>query len=131
MLALLAHLAAAARAEPEATPVQLGLRIEAADPLAVGTTAHVAVFVRVPPGDDQPLMLTPASEGDAVRVVRGRLSRADAKRNAQGELVFAVPVVVRSAGAAVLRVDALTYHCPRRCEPLRASATRVLHAAAR
>ena len=66
-----------------------------------------------PDGDEQPLLLTPASEGDAVRVVRGRLMRADAQPTPNGELRFEVPVVVRSAGTAVLRVDVLTYHCER------------------
>jgi hypothetical protein len=135
LAAALLGAAHAARALPAAAsaPAPLTLRIEAADPLPVGTAAQVDVFVRVAAGDEQPLLLTPISEGDAVRVVRGRLSHADAQRTEGGELRFEVPVVVRSAGAAVLRVDVLTYRCAERerCEELRASATRVLHAAAR
>jgi hypothetical protein len=131
VLVLVLVVVSTARALPEPKPPQLTLRIEASDPLPVGGTAHVEVFVRAPTGEDQPLLLTPASEGDAVHVVRGRLSRADAQRTDQGELRFEVPVVVRSAGAAVLRVDVLTYYCSERCEAVRASATKVLHAAAR
>ena len=98
----------AARADAPA----LSLRIEAPDPLRVGTTAHADVFLRVPDAT-QPLLLTPTSEGDAVRVVRGRLLRADAQRAPDGELRFEVPLVVSSAGSAVLRVDVLTYRCAR------------------
>jgi hypothetical protein len=115
-------LAVGARAE-----APLSLRIEAADPLGVGTTAHADVFVRVPDAS-QPLLLTPSIEGDAVRVVRGRLLRADAQPAQDGELRFEVPLVVSSAGSAVLRAEVLTYRCAPKCEALRASGTRLLHA---
>jgi hypothetical protein len=114
----------AARADSAA----LTLRIEAPDPLRAGTTAHAEVFLRTP-DETQPLLLTPATEGEAVRVVRGRLLRADAQRSADGELRFELPLVVSSAGSTVLRVDVLTYRCATKCEALRASASHVLHAA--
>jgi hypothetical protein len=131
LLACLPHGGALAEPSAATDAMRVTLRIEASDPLPVGTTAHVEVFVRVPDGDAQPLLLTPASEGEAVRVVRGRLMRGDAQPAPDGELRFDVPVVVRSAGTAMLRVDVLTYHCEASCQPLRATATRVLHAAAR
>ena len=115
--------AVAARAEAPA----LSMRIEVPDPLGVGGTAHADVFVRVPDAN-QPLLLTPAIEGEAVRVVRGRLLRADAHPAPDGELRFEVPLVVSSAGSAVLRVDVLTYRCAPKCEALRASGARLLHA---
>ena len=112
-------------ARAEAPPVSL--RIEDPDLLGIGATTHADVFVRVPDAS-QPLLLTPSIEGEAVRVVRGRLLRADAHPAPDGELRFEVPLVVRSAGSAVLRVDVLTYRCAPKCEALRASGTRLLHA---
>ncbi len=106
----------------------LSLRVEVADPLRVGTTAHADVFVRAP-DVNQPLLLTPSIEGNAVRVVRGRLLRADAQRAQDGELRFEVPLVVAGAGSALLRIDVLTYRCAPKCAAVRASGTRLLHAA--
>jgi hypothetical protein len=106
--------------EPQAAKVhaRASVRIEPPTGLTAGTTASVGVFVRLPQGPEQPLLLTPTCEGDAVRVARGRLLRADARRTEQGELHFQVPIEARSAGTAVLRVALLTYRCDRRCEPL-------------
>lgn len=106
--------------EPQAAKVraQAAVRIELPTGLTAGTTASVGVFVRLPQGPEQPLLLTPTCEGDAVRVARGRLMRADARRTEQGELHFQVPIEARSAGTAVLRITLLTYRCETRCEPL-------------
>jgi hypothetical protein len=122
---LLVAIALGARAQPDANA--LSLRIEVQDPLRAGTAAHAEVFVRVPDAT-QPLLLTPASEGDAVHVVRGRMLRDDAQRTDRGELRFEVPLIVTGAGSAVLRIDVLTYRCAERCAALRGSATRVLRA---
>jgi hypothetical protein len=124
---LLGALPLAVRAQRQAAPA-IELRIEAQDPLRVGTAAHADVFVRAADAT-QPLLLTPSSEGDAVHVVRGRLLRSDAQRTGDGELRFEVPLVVAGAGSAVLRIDVLTYRCARRCEAVRGTATRILHAA--
>jgi hypothetical protein len=95
---------------------QATLRIELPEPLTAGTTGSIGVFVRLPDGPEQPLLLTPSAEGDAVRIARGRLLRADARRTDQGELYFQVPIEARSAGSAVLRIALLTYRCAARCE---------------
>jgi hypothetical protein len=103
------------------------LRIEASKALVVGTAAAIDVLVRTEEGQEQPLLLTPTAEGEAVRVVRGRLLRADATRTSEGELRFAVPIVARRAGTSVLRVELLTYHCNKAgCTAVRVSASQVL-----
>lgn len=105
------------------TPV---LRIEAPQALVVGATATIGVLLRPQAGPEQPLLLTPSAEGEAVRVVRGRLLRADAQRTPAGELRFEVPIVARRVGTAVLRVELLTYRCSPGCVAVHASASRVL-----
>ena len=110
---------------------QAQLRIAPPATLTAGTPALIEVYVRLPPGPEQPVLLTPRSEGAAVRVTRGRLLRADAQLTADGELRFLVPVAVTGAGTAVLHVDLLTYHCARKCEAVRATASRTLQAVAR
>ncbi len=107
------------------------LRIELPEGLTVGTTASVGVFVRLPEGPEQPLLLTPSAEGDAVRVARGRLLRADARRTDQGELHFQVPIEARNAGTAVLRFALLTYRCAARCDAVRATQSVTVHVRAR
>jgi hypothetical protein len=99
------------------------LRVAAPDGLTPGMRATVDVFVRPPVGPEQPLLLTPSSEGEAVHVVRGRLLRVDARRTAQGELHFQVPIEARSAGTAVLRFALLAYRCEQRCTAVRLSET--------
>jgi hypothetical protein len=99
------------------------MRVVAPEGLAPGARATVDVFVRPPGGPEQPLLLTPTSEGEAVHVVRGRLLRLDARRTAQGELHFQVPIEARSAGTAVLRFALLAYRCAQRCTALRLSET--------
>jgi hypothetical protein len=129
LLAMLACAATHARAQetgprltahptPAASPA-LVMRVVAPEGLAPGMRATVDVFVRPPAGPEQPLLLTPTSEGEAVHVVRGRLLRLDARRTAQGELHFQVPIEARSAGTAVLRFALLAYRCERRCTALR------------
>ena len=117
--------------EAQQASAQAQLRIAPPATLTAGTPALIEVFVRLPPGPEQPVLLTPRSEGEAVRVTRGRLLRADAQRTTDGELRFQVPVAVTGAGTAVLHVDLLTYSCARRCEAVRASASRTLQAIAR
>jgi len=76
-------------------------------------------------------LLTPSVEGEALRVVRGRLLRADARRDADGALHFAIPVLARSAGTAVLHVQLLAYRCRPGGggEAVRLSQTRTLQVA--
>ena len=113
------------RVQPGADP-EVGLRLAVPERLTAGTAAMIDVFVRLPPGPEQPLLLTPVSEGEAVRVVRGRLLRADARKTTQGELHFQVPIEARAAGTAVLRISLLTYHCELRCRAVRAVETRTV-----
>lgn len=110
-----------ARVPSRPAPAPATMRIAAPADLAPGMRATVDVFVRPPDGPEQPLLLTPSSEGEAVRVVRGRLLRVDARRTAQGELHFQVPIEARSAGTAVLRFALLAYRCAARCTALRLS----------
>jgi len=112
-VALCASAPADARAQPSEA---VALRVADPGVLAPRAPAAIDVFVRVPAGREQPLLLTPSAEGDAVRVARGRLLRADARRTDQGELHFQVPIEARSAGTAVLRVALLTYRCAARCD---------------
>jgi hypothetical protein len=106
-----------------------GLSIEIQGPDDLPRAAHlsVPVLVSLPAGAATPLMLTPSVEGFAVEVVRGRLIRGDAKSLDPSHLRFELPVVARSEGTAILRVDLSTYVCDPRCRPIAASATRVLH----
>ena len=55
-------------------------------------------------------------KGEAVEVVRGRLSLPDAKVMDDGRLRFEVPVLAKSEGTAILRVDVMTYVCERTCQ---------------
>jgi hypothetical protein len=111
---------------PAADVASPSLRIDAPTLLVVGAAATIDVLVRLPPGPEQPLLLTPSAEGEAVRVVRGRLLRSDAERTPRGDLRFRVPIVARRAGTAVLRVELLTYRCAPGCTAVQVSASRVL-----
>lgn len=98
-------------------PAGLEVSLEAPDGLIVGDRAAVIAHVRLQPANDLPLLVTPSAEGPAVEVVRGRLLRADAEGDASapGALRFAVPVVAKSPGTAVLRVRAMGWVCDHRC----------------
>jgi hypothetical protein len=104
-------MAAGARAQE---PVRVELAAEQS--LRAGAHAAIEVVVRLPPGSDAPLLVTPSVEGDAVEVVRGRLTRPDAKVIAPDGLRFEVPVRARSEGTAILRVEVMTYVCDRTCQ---------------
>jgi hypothetical protein len=106
------------------------MQIEPPGSLVVGATTSIRVLVRLGDGPQRPLLLTPSAEGEAIRVVRGRLLRADAQPSAEGELRFEVPIVARRAGTAVLRVELLTYRCAATCSALRVSASRVVEVSA-
>ena len=114
-------MAAQARAQE---PVRIELASEQS--LRAGAHAVIEVKVVVPAGEDAPLLLTPSVEGDAVEVVRGRLSRSDAKIVPPDGLRFEVPVRARSEGTAILRVDVTTYVCERQCRRVVLRASQVL-----
>jgi hypothetical protein len=123
--------AAPARADGATKDGAAALRIVVPDGLTPGSPALIEVYVRLPPGPEQPVLLTPSSEGEAVRVTRGRLLRADATRTDGGELRFQVPIAVVGTGTAVLHVALLTYQCKARCDTVRAQASRTLQIASR
>jgi hypothetical protein len=113
---------------PQARAAGATLAIADPPPLRAGAAATIEVVVRAPDTAERPLLLTPSVEGEALHVVRGRLLRADARRDPDGALRFAIPVLGRSAGTAVLRVSLLAYRCaPQKgCEALRVSSSRTL-----
>ncbi|AKF05070.1 hypothetical protein DB32_002219 [Sandaracinus amylolyticus] len=78
--------------------------------IAVGARAEVIVRVRAGERAGRPMLITPSSEGSAIEVVRGRLTRGDAE-DASGELRFRVPIVARTAGTAVMRVRIDGFEC--------------------
>jgi hypothetical protein len=115
-----------------ASPQGVELLIGAPPRLLVGAVAVVELTVRIPGTDRQPLLLTPSVEGEAVRVVRGRLLRDDAVRADAGTLTFALPLSARRPGAALLRVSLLTYRCNAiTCREVRADASRMLQVSPR
>jgi hypothetical protein len=67
-------------------------------------------------------------EGEAVEVVRGRLTRPDAKTvdGDASRLRFEVPVLAKSEGTAILRVDLMTYVCARVCQRVLLRASEVV-----
>lgn len=117
----LMHDATAAHADEPAH-----VEISAPADLRPGMHANITVRVTLPKGKDTPLLLTPRAEGSAVEVVRGRLFRADAKALPDGSLAFELPVLARSEGTAILRVEVMTYVCKERCERVTYSESQVL-----
>ena len=104
------------------------LDIEVATNLQQGP-GQLEVVLTLGDSEVQPLLLTVASEGAAIQVVRGRFLRADgrAEQGTRGaRLRFVVPVVVRAQGSAIVRADLLTYRCQTSCRALRASTRRTL-----
>lgn len=105
----------------------LQLTIAGADVLPRTAHTTIAVYVTLPAESaDLPLALSLHIDGEAIELVRGRLLRADAKSDGQGNLEFSVPVVARSPGAAILRVELMTYACDPRCRRVDVSRSRAL-----
>lgn len=117
----------------DASSSRLAPVIEIDDPgaLAVGQAATIRVTVGGPSLGDEPLLLTPSTEGQSVAVVRGRLLRADAQNCANDRLCFDIPVLSRSTGTTILRVQLLAYVCDDTCRVVRGAANRVLRSIAR
>lgn len=105
----------AARAQPTDAPEPPAIEVVLEPParLAVGARAEVIARVRLRDHAGRPLMLTPATEGTAIEVVRGRLTRADADAQTEesDELRFRIPIVARMVGTAVLRVRIDGFAC--------------------
>ncbi len=122
VLSLLLVPAAHVLAQDEAR-VEAPIVIEPPEPRRVGDRSEVIVRVRIE-GGAEPLMLTPTSEGPAVEVVRGRLLRGDADDRSADELRFRIPIIARSPGTAVLRVQVDGHSCDARarCRAVRGEA---------
>jgi hypothetical protein len=117
---------------PRPLPESAQLLIGAPPRLVVGAVAALELTVRTPGTEQQPLLLTPTVEGEAVRVVRGRLLRDDAVRVDGSTLVFTLPLAARRPGAALLRVSMLTYRCdPTSCSEVRLEVSRMLQVSPR
>jgi hypothetical protein len=103
---------ASARAQPAERSV---IEVVLEPPARLGVGARAEVIARVRLGEDagRPMLLTPATEGTAIEVVRGRLTRADADAQTDdgGELRFRIPIVARMVGTAVLRVRIDGFAC--------------------
>ena len=102
------------------------LRLEGPPELIAGQRAMVVAEVDVAP--ELPLLVTPRSEGTALDVVRGRLTRGDALDSDTRPLQFRIPVVARTAGTAILRVHLTTFRCDDHdeCVPVEAEASLTL-----
>ena len=125
-LAQLAANAGAGAQLPAAEAAQVRLQLAPEQELRTGSHAGVRVDVELPPDNDSPLLLTPSIEGSSVEVVRGRLSRSDAKPSGKGALRFEVPVLARSEGTAILRVELMTYVCALRCQRVLLSKSQII-----
>jgi hypothetical protein len=107
----------------EARAADLGqprLVLEVPRELHVGEHAHVELLVDLPPEAAEPLLVTPYREGEALEVVKGRLLRSDARDPTAKPLRFALPVLARAAGSALIGVRLLAYVCAPRCRAIEA-----------
>jgi hypothetical protein len=108
----------------ESPPITITLEVPAR--VSLGDRAYVLARVRLGAHAGRPLLLTPTSEGRAIEIVRGRLSRADADADpaAPRELRFRVPFVARGVGTSVLRARADGYECrDGRCRAIQIEAS--------
>ena len=111
----------------QAQPALLQLTLEPQQHLVLNAHTPIIVTVQLAAASkDLPLLLTPRIEGAAVELVRGRLMRSDAKQVDATHLRFEIPVVARSEGTAILRVNVSTYFCDERCRRIEATTSAVL-----
>lgn len=93
-------------------PLPIVVHLDAPAHLAVGDRAEVIARVRLGHDAGTPLLVTPSSEGPAIEVVRGRLTRADGEQDPDlRELRFRIPLIARTPGTAVVRVRVDGYAC--------------------
>ena len=104
--------ALAAVASAQAAP---SIAIEPHAALRAGDRATLVVRLDLPADAADPVLVTPASEGSALEVVRGRFVRLDAADPKAKTLRFEVPVVARAAGTAIFRAHVLFYRCEKTC----------------
>jgi hypothetical protein len=125
-LCLLAASAGSRAQPPQPAPPPVKMQLAPEQELRAGSHASVSVDVELPPGNDSPLLLTPSVEGSSVEVVRGRLSRSDGKARSEHVLRFEIPVLARTEGTAILRVELMTYVCARTCQRLLLNASQII-----
>ena len=115
----------------QAQNLPLRVQLAAEQSLRTGSHSSIEVIVELPAGSDSPLLLTPSIEGNAVEVVRGRLTRSDGKLLDATHLRFEIPLLARSEGTAILRVEIMTYVCERSCRRVLLRKSQVLRVADR
>jgi hypothetical protein len=120
------HAQAGAAPQPE-----VQVRIAPLATMAPGAHAQVVVTVEFAAPNAEPLLLTPSSQGVAVEVVRGRLSRSDAKSPSTTQLHFDVPVIARAEGTAIVHLELHAYVCHARCRRIVAVADQPVRVARR
>jgi hypothetical protein len=119
---------AAPRSPLSAAQSGVAVSIGGEDTLAQAAHTSISVLVSLSEASaSYPLTLTPRIEGAAIELVRGRLLRSDAKPVDAAHLRFEVPVVARSQGTAILRVELMTYACDPDCHRVTADDNRALH----
>jgi hypothetical protein len=123
---LLATLAWPASARTQGEDTKLAIEIRAQNTLPRSAHLGIAVIVTTDTAAHTPLLLTPHVEGEAVELVRGRLLRSDAKVMDATHLRFEVPVVARSEGTAILRVEVASFECSPACRRVVQSESRAL-----
>lgn len=105
------------------------ISIEPPARVTLGDRAEIVVQVIDRSSAVLPFLVTPASEGPAIEIVRGRFTRADA---AEGDpednvLRFEVPFVARSVGTSVVRVRVDGFECEGdRCRAVQVESSRAI-----
>lgn len=103
-------------------PVQVS--IEPPARVVLGDRAEIDAIVVVSAGAGRPLLVTPTSEGPAIELVRGRLTRADADDPDLRALRFGIPFVARTVGTSVVRVRVDAFACGgERCRAIQVEAS--------
>jgi hypothetical protein len=107
-LALVLGITCVARAEPAV------LTIVAERALRVGEADTLTIDLELPGDAAKPLLMTVHAEGHALEIVKGRVSRHDA-RGEGSSMSFAIPVVSRAAGSSIVRAHVRYFRCPDSC----------------
>lgn len=122
---LIAVAAGGARAEPSL------LTISSEHVLRVGEASTLTIEVDLPSDAAKPLLVTVRAEGAALEVVRGRVSREDARASQTSKLAFAIPVVSHAPGSSVVRAHLRYFRCAETCSAEEAVTTSVVEVRAR
>jgi hypothetical protein len=99
----------------QASSPGVALRVSTPGEVRVGELVSLQVELELPPGAAAPVLLTPSASGESVEVLRGRLSRGDAREVRGQTLRFELPVLARAPGTGLVQVHALAYVCTDVC----------------